>query len=83
MFTIGTIIQHKTSGLRAVIGVSGDARWLVTGEPIFNKVDPADWLECEVSVKPTPVNDPAFVRINSDAGTPNRVIVVDRGGCFS
>lgn len=101
MFTIGTIIQNKTNGMRAVIGVGGEARWLGTGEPIFNKIDPDEWLECEVSVPREPstltitihdgggtivsrreVEDSIMVRVNSNAGTPNRT-AFDRGGCFS
>jgi len=46
---IGTILENKSTRMRVVIGVGGDPRWLNTGEPVFNRLDPEEWDECVVT----------------------------------
>jgi hypothetical protein len=88
---IGTILENA-NGMRAVIGARGNALWLDTGEPIYSRLNPDEWIECEVHLpreEPTitiAVRDrdggiitsreatEAALRINSAAGTRNRVI---------
>lgn len=45
---IGTILENKNTGMRVVIGAGEEPRWLNTGEPLFNRIDPDEWVECEV-----------------------------------
>jgi len=45
---IGTILENA-NGMRAVIGVGGEPRWLDTGEPIFSRLNPEEWTECVVT----------------------------------
>jgi hypothetical protein len=79
---IGTILENA-NGMRVVIGAGEEPRWLNTGEPVFSRLNPDEWTECEVRL-PEPetetivIHTGGVVRVNSDAGTNNRVI-----GCFS
>ena len=61
---IGTILENA-NGMRAVIGVGGEARWLSTGEPIYARLNPDEWTECEVRL-PQPESTITIAVVNGD-----------------
>ena len=69
---IGTILENA-NGMRAVIGAGGVARWLDTGEPVFSRLKPEEWTECEVT---NPAAEPDVVTIAVRDGNGN--IITER-----